>query len=478
MLMSPPASRGRLAGAMEVQSILRSGASTDEAVSLSPQKPPITTSPTETLSQSDGLSFPPQDTLHRSSSTASSARKSKRLSMTIPIQRGSSYTSTRTTPSPTKSAAPTSIPEDLASPTGPTDSNFLTALAAQERRVLELKEELIKAEQVLRKLKYDWATHEAQKKRHDAKRVQKLRPLSSGSLPGTNTKDLDANGVSASQTLEMERRKALVNGTKTSNRTVFSGSKHARALSLLSPTSLIPRTNSLEDVVPQSAHSERPTTRPPYVSRASTNADLTKEVMENTDHDIDLGLPREVLLNTGRKMASDFKDGLWTFLEDLRQATVGEEGVSGTQGRNHQRSEAVNGHRGPRNVPSKASIKGSNRPHATKRQSAGSVATSRPTSRSPARREDNSDLIDVGGSFWIEHGLGELQKAKPHSVRKSPKKSTAPGKSDRESLEAGESWDNWDSPVVDLKQSRSSSGASVSDGTTPRTSLRYAANPV
>jgi septal ring factor EnvC (AmiA/AmiB activator) len=60
----------------------------------------------------------------------------------------------------------------------PNDSNgFLVALAGQERRVLELKEELQKAEDELKRLKKQWAHHEAHKKKAEIRHVEQLQPL-------------------------------------------------------------------------------------------------------------------------------------------------------------------------------------------------------------------------------------------------------------------------------------------------------------
>lgn len=63
------------------------------------------------------------------------------------------------------------------------DSNtFLTALASQERRVLELKEELHKAETELEKLKRQWTTHEAARKRNELRQLEPLQYVSSHAL--------------------------------------------------------------------------------------------------------------------------------------------------------------------------------------------------------------------------------------------------------------------------------------------------------
>ena len=56
---------------------------------------------------------------------------------------------------------------------------FWTALAAQEKKVLELKEELNKVESDLEQLKKQWAIHEASKKKEEMRHVEKLRPIGS-----------------------------------------------------------------------------------------------------------------------------------------------------------------------------------------------------------------------------------------------------------------------------------------------------------
>ncbi|TKA71303.1 hypothetical protein B0A49_06060 [Cryomyces minteri] len=222
--------------------------------------------------------------------------------------------------------------ENTASPTGPTDTCFLTALAAQERRVLELKEELHRAELDLQRLKKRWASHEATTKRNDVLRVQQLRPLETATLNIEYTED-DSDGSSAWLQKEMERRKALLSGAKSSHRKVFSGSRNTRALSLLSPDQAAPN-----PPCPQ-RYQDRPK-RPTPISRTSTTSDLTAELADALrDSNDDRSMPREDLLRTGKQMATDFKDGLWTFIEDLRQATVGDEGVNGMQPTYHDENK-------------------------------------------------------------------------------------------------------------------------------------------
>jgi hypothetical protein len=63
-------------------------------------------------------------------------------------------------------------PEDATS-----ETNIMAVLAAQERYVLELKEELTKAEADLNMLKTHWAHHEANKRRNEVRKVAALQPL-------------------------------------------------------------------------------------------------------------------------------------------------------------------------------------------------------------------------------------------------------------------------------------------------------------
>jgi hypothetical protein len=163
--------------------------------------------------------------------SSTTTTRPNRFSMQFPIQPATREQSPhRPTSSPTKDST-LAIPDAR---NGPTDTNFLTAIAAQERRVLELKEELQRAETELKKLKKSWANHEVYKKKNDVRMLSKLEPVSTAPSTPVSHEDEDGSGAWLQQ--EMERRKALLSGTRTSSRTVFSGSRHTRTLSLLSPT--------------------------------------------------------------------------------------------------------------------------------------------------------------------------------------------------------------------------------------------------
>lgn len=439
--------RGRLSGAHEVQNLLHP--SDDPRTSITDDYEAATGTTAYTESRTASLRSTSVDSRHPPSRTLSlnDHRKNKRITITLPIPTGAA--NAQGPASPTRWMSTASVPEDLTSPTGPTDSSFLTALAAQERRVLELKEELGRAELQLRKLKRDWAAHEAQKKRHDAKRVQKMRPMSLA-MPSPNSKEEQT----AMRAHEIERKKALMAETKQSGRTVFSGSRHARTLSLLT-------TSGTDQSAPQTQAEHPPSQaqRPPLTHRPSTNPDLTKEVVLHADETIDLGLPRDVLIRTGRQMASDFKDGLWTFIEDLRQVTVGEEGVNGSQQQRHAHTQLgrsnTTGHRAERAM-NRASTRPARNQRETKKQNPAPPTTKQPpaedTPTTPTEPMKEDSLVDAGGSFWKENGLDEPAQTKSPVKRKPMKKFSSPKQTTHattDDWDEDRAWDAWDSPITD-----------------------------
>ncbi|KAI0133158.1 hypothetical protein F4776DRAFT_626340 [Hypoxylon sp. NC0597] len=119
-------------------------------------------------------------------------------------------------------------------------------------------------------------------------------------------------------TSELERRKAILLAQsqatpKERRRTVIRGG-HTRALSLLSPTR---SANGDDEPRSADAYSNPPSIpNPAPINKRATWA------------------PRQSQPANGMKqMAEELKQGLWTFVEDLRQATVGDEAISGTTNR-------------------------------------------------------------------------------------------------------------------------------------------------
>ncbi|KAF2841132.1 hypothetical protein M501DRAFT_1029274 [Patellaria atrata CBS 101060] len=454
---------------IDVTNLFPSGA-TSNAI-MPPPKEHIGQTPSSSSKDTIDTPSRPKFSPHsRSMSLADVARQGKRLSLTLPILPHNSGPSSHSSPSITQTPI---SPEWIRTPTS---GNFLTALAAQERRVFELKEELSKAELELIQLKRHWATHEATKKRDDVRRsIQPLQPLNSTLVDIKDGADDDLDGSSLWLQREMERRKALMSGVKTSQRKVFSGSRHTRTLSLLSPDKI-----NFTQPFPQPEDVNAPAIEPIKSIPLPRSATISAATLEEPPAlEVDLSvLQREALLRTGKQMASDFKDGLLTFIEDLRQATVGDEGVNGT----HSRIDG--GQNGVKRQQSKGSLNGA--PGISRK--AGSSANKK-TPANPSH--DTSNLIDIGGSFWKENGVDEpktsntTKKTKPAAKTKKslttkpvPENMT-PQKQTSRADDADEHWDTWDTPnnnttTITNSDTSESEGRTSPDSSrsSPRTSTR------
>ena len=330
--------------------------------------------------------------------TTSASQARKRLSVSFPILPANSNISPRnlspTTSTATTTTTTTSSPSSsyLSGTPGISDITpdepmaFLTALAAQERRVLELREELGKAETELGKMKKQWALHEATRKVHELPTpAERLRPLNT-SLGGSE----DQRDRMISPTREQyNARKATLNSLNgTSTRKVLPSQRHQRTLSLLSPdrTSYKQPFPQPSDEGPKTTSETPPTSirrSQTFIQSSSTLSSAASLIPVRPLSLSDFPIPsakqkgQDALIRTGKQMAEDFKEGLWTFLEDIRQATVGDEGT--------QPSLSPPGKRATSN-------------HAMKRQS--SRASIRSNSSGKVQREASNspakDLIDFG----------------------------------------------------------------------------------
>lgn len=336
---------------------------------------------------------------------------------------------------------------------------FLTLLAAQERKVLELKEELQKAETDLWTLKKQWAAYEANKKRDEVRQVKKLQPLA---LDDVGVSETVATEEDADE--ERRRKRALMERTQTTqmasasnggsglvrkgSKRVFEGGRHTRTLSLLSPTTTKSGARQAEEM--RAIQNHTPEANIEDNRRISLSRMATFDSLMSSDA-LPLGFGKtykdlaahrrslppvaaDMLVKQGKQVYDGVKDGLWTFFEDIRQATVGEEGINGTAAQ--QRPARPNQRKAPR--------KSSDRP-------------------SKGGRRESTDTPKAGlkdskePSFWKEFGLDTPQR--PSSVSSKPnghvqqKSSTdssnppslLPDLNDTDEVEDG--WDAWDSPV-------------------------------
>ena len=248
--------------------------------------------------------------------------------------RSSIQSSREDTPSSSVSNTPvvsTRAPSPEKKPLHPGNSStFLTALAAQERQVLELKEELQKAEGELGRLKKQWASHEAAKKRDELRHLEQLQPIKSTLGGLVESPDQDSNLAMR----DVDRRIMAAPTVKPSKRTVFSGSRHTRTLSLLSPSDTVAGSSPPAC----SAHLHIPDRGlvndaivPTTIYEPRTSTDGSADLKERYE-----GPPKDMILETGKQLVGDFRQGLWTFFEDLRQVTVGDE-AAGASNQRYQR---------------------------------------------------------------------------------------------------------------------------------------------
>jgi hypothetical protein len=367
-----------------------------------------------------------------------SQRRPNRLSLSFPVAAGNGCNETAKPP-PSSSNAPTfPAPAADSVPSSPNDSSsFLVALAGQERRVLELKEELQKAEAELATLKSQWASHERAKKRAEIRHVQPLQPLQMVVADGgVSSEDTDS---SSRQSVELDRRRALLsNIAREPRRKVITGG-HTRKLSLLSPD----RSNYTQPFPPvQESGAENKDG-----GRCTTIPDTSKGITKiRARHSYQSGVT-----DNAKKIAVDMKAGLWTFLEDLRQATVGDEPITGKTNRSSVDSPC----NGPKRKGSKSNLLSGE---------AGRRAQSPRGASSPRTWDSltgsNAVLFDAGGTYYID-STRRVSKSNATSKEVSPK----PMVPDADELD--DNWSSWDSPIP--KSPRWSGSTELSGPTTPST---------
>ncbi|KAL4894842.1 hypothetical protein BDV59DRAFT_175060 [Aspergillus ambiguus] len=403
-------------------------------------------------------------------------------------------------------------------------SGLLTAIAAQERKVLELREELQRAESELDSLKKQWAVSEKTKKRTEiSHRAEPLLPLRSPDSTGPeppssavsqHTRDHSvasseassaaATPQSARYSRELDRRQSLraaaTKGTKVSSsgRRVFQGS-HARTLSLLAPASGAHSPLGASAETPDGdriGRSPRSATLP-SVDRSPMVPAAGGPTVPGGDRDHDFStipddviaqwrrtMPppsREALMRTGRQMASDLREGLWTFLEDIRQATVGEEGINATESR--AMSTSARGKRDSSSTSSRSRDRLSVAQGGKISRSPSSSGSKGPAAAKSSGKDSQS--ADMESSFWSEFGIDAPGQTSPPAVAarpRNPPASTDPHEPPSSHLEVDDNWDDWDTPQPKKMHTPSSSRSTieskqdqspVTQGSSPRTSTSF-----
>ena len=327
--------------------------------------------------------------------------------------------------------------------------SFLTALAAQERRVLERREELHKAEEDLEKLKKQWAVHEATKRKDELRHLQRLLPINklllASSLPSSDHDPAYANR-------ETGGRKFTSSTIKPSHRKVFSGSRHTRALSLLSYKD----TRSHPDLP------LRGNGPPPFHQGAATDIAMPATVPESASLNVESGSQKDVIMETGKQLVGDFRQGLWTFFEDFKQLTVGDEGINGAGLRTLPARNAGT-------IPRRQSMKEKRATHkANPAKKAGALDVVREPWKEPQ--------AEASGP---EQRIGSTLGTSIVGPTSNPVEFEVEGGNDANSSDSdANGWDNWDTPKgpnprrKDLADGDDPMACPLTDRSSPRISMR------
>ena len=386
--------------------------------------------------------------------TDRTTRQTKRLSLNVPILSPTAIPERRNSPSPgysnaAHSSGRSSPVKVVPAQPSPVDSTgFLTSLAAQERRVLELREELLRAEIELTKLKKQWAHYEASKKRSEVHRIEKLQQV---------TRPIDGIIAEEDGPLQEQENRRIDKPARKSQQRVFSGSRHTRTLSLLPPSASSAKASgptSLGGKVVQPTAQEIAPGEPLQRSATQDSSELENTTFAKTYRELASrhSLPpptKDAILRSGKQMASDLKEGFWTFFEDIRQATVGEEGINATENRSSL-MQAQSGRPGLR--PASSTGNTMKRTKSKDLLSKGSALSS----SGPAQVKNSSEKASSSksnDSFWGEFGLETPDQKRPQNqpLRQAggvgPQLSTS-----HQPLKPGENaeddhWDLWDSPT-------------------------------
>ena len=358
-------------------------------------------------------------------------RVMKRFSIQLPLASSSSLDASSSEAELQRCTSPKEMIEE------PDSGSFLVALAAQERRVLELKEDLHKAESDLTKLKSQWTHHEVLRKKQEIQQqAQPLRSIKSPAQSISLMQEVKGNGGLAT-------RRSTVTRTKQTQRKVFEGGRHTRALSLLSPTSMANRGSMSGHI---EVHTEGPRVKlGPKIAIPRVSTTPVHANQQNLD------TPKEDIVATGKQIMGDLKEGLWTFIEDLRQATVGEEALSPSRIRH---GVSLNG-------PENKTVK--------------TISDENPVTLSHTSPQSTSTMLRRSGVDAAFPNLPAVP-ASPQTITTEVKnvsasqasKASSDDDDDDDDDDDSEVWDSWDS----LPPKDGSSNCSSTTRSTPRSSVR------
>jgi ribosomal protein L29 len=379
--------------------------------------PPAIPEATPALGEESTM-LPPPVPEPRSRPLSLVSKKNNRLSISFPVQPSETMSPGRQTPTQ-NSAFPSPLVANQSALPSPQDSaGFMQALAGQERKVFELREELNRAEVELKKLKTQWAIHEADKKRAEIRLVRRLEPMQLEDTIQGQATPLGDEDI-ARRSAELDRRKAILaaNVTKVSRRKIITGG-HTRALSLLSPDRSPNGQYPSFDTVERSTDSFDVGPGLPAIPRKLTMPDTSQGLSRITSDRARHSYQGSTTIGV-KQIAEDLKAGLWTFMEDLRQATVGEDAL--------ERSP-IGDAEDPRTVAGTGGTKKANQGLITKKSTSRDRGTASTSKSVPVSRTKNTG----------QQSLLQTQPAQPSTP--------PPNKTTMSTSTVDDDWSNWDSP--------------------------------
>ncbi|KAG6066854.1 hypothetical protein E4U32_005221 [Claviceps aff. humidiphila group G2b] len=259
----------------------------------------------------------------RHAHSSSTSRIPNRLSFSLPIAPPTKDPS-RPTPSASSSTsapAPSSVPatpqdKSAASPLSNVN-DFIIAIAAKERKVMELKEEVAREETELALLKKQFAATDVLLNRGAVNQLD----LSGSRTSASAAAEPDAPLLRRSVEFDAKTlsRPNTNHGTPTPNRRRVMRGGHTRTLSLLSPAksnldlSLLGETTAGNDSGTSSWTDRR-------TNQTSNPALLKRATWQPRSQHSSPVVPQ---------LMEDFKIGFRAFVEDIRQITIGDEPISG-----------------------------------------------------------------------------------------------------------------------------------------------------
>ena len=127
---------------------------------------------------------------------------------------------------------------------------------------------------------------------------------------------------SACPNREADRRRITSANANPSHRKIFAESRQTKALGLLSPRNLA---NPSDLLIRGNGHLQ-------HHQATANDVAVPTTIPELSSLDVESGLDDSYkspqLIETGKELVRDFRQGLWTFFEDFKQLTVGNEGIS------------------------------------------------------------------------------------------------------------------------------------------------------